>query len=117
MKSVQCSGYHQVKIREVKQSVVNKWCRGDQRWGGGRWVNDDKCREVLRRAESGSVTVSVSVIRIRIKLPMWGGKKKINIGIRTKLPVRTKFTRKGKITRNPPHAVSLPTVHTSRLSS
>ena len=82
--------------------------------GGGRWVNDDKCREVLRRDESVSVTVSVIVIRIRIKLPM---RKKTYVGIRTKLPIRTKFTRKGKITRNPPHAVSLPKVHTSRLSS
>ena len=55
--------------------------------GGGRWCNDDTRSEVLRRGKS--LSVSVSVIRIRAKLP-----------IRTKLPVRTKFTKKGKITRN-----------------
>ena len=54
--------------------MVNKWCRVGR---GGRWGNDDTRREVLRRDESGSVTVSVSVIRIR-----------------TKLPIRTKFTKK-----------------------
>ena len=40
---------------------------------GGRWGNDDTRREVLRRGKI--VSVSVSVIRIR-----------------TKLPIRTKFT-------------------------
>ena len=41
--------------------------------GGGRWGNDDTRSEVLRRGKSVSVSVSVTPIR-------------------TKLPVRTKFT-------------------------
>ena len=48
---------------------------------GGGWGNDDTRSEVLRRGKS--VSVSVSVIRIR-----------------TKLPIRTNFIKEGKITRN-----------------
>jgi len=62
---------------------------------GGIWGNDDTRREVLR---GKIVSVCVSIIRIRIKLPIRA--KFTYVRIRKKLPIRTKFTKKGKITRN-----------------
>ena len=62
--------------------------------GRGRWGNDDTRSEVLRRGKSVSVSVCHTY---KGKIT---NKDKIYVRIRTKLPIRTKFTKQGKITRN-----------------